>query len=103
MPLAFATVLGGLMTLIGTPPNLLIAGYRRQVMGESFALFDFAWVGVPLAVIGLAFVTLVGWRLLPVRGAAGGDEIGRASCGERVCQYGEIPGVAVSLKKKNIT
>src|SRR3546814_11750290 len=72
MPLAFATVLGGLMTLIGTPPNLLIAGYRRQVMGESFALFDFAWVGVPLAVIGIAFVTL---------------EIGRGAGREGVCKY----------------
>ena len=74
MPLAFATILGGMTTLIGTPPNLLISGYRRQVSGEGFALFDFAWVGVPLAVAGIAFVTLIGWRLLPVRGRAGGSD-----------------------------
>ncbi|EDP61940.1 TrkA-C [alpha proteobacterium BAL199] len=74
MPLAFATILGGMTTLIGTPPNLLIAGYRKQVTGESFALFDFAWVGVPLAVAGIAFVTLIGWRLLPVRGRSGGSD-----------------------------
>ena len=65
MPLAFATILGGLITLIGTPPNLLIAQYRADALGESFAMFDFLWVGGPIAVIGIAFVTLVGWRLLP--------------------------------------
>lgn len=74
MPLAFATILGGMTTLIGTPPNLLVSGYRRQAGGEPFGLFDFAWIGVPLAVAGIAFVTLVGWRLLPVRGRAGGDD-----------------------------
>lgn len=72
MPLAFATVLGGMVTLIGTPPNLLIAGYRRDAGGEPFGMFDFAWIGLPLAVVGIAFVALVGWRLLPVRGRAGG-------------------------------
>lgn len=74
MPLAFATILGGMTTLIGTPPNLLVSGYRRQAGGEPFGLFDFAWVGVPLAVAGIAFVALAGWRLLPVRGRAGGDD-----------------------------
>ncbi len=72
MPLAFATILGGMTTLIGTPPNLLVSGYRRQATGEGFALFDFAWVGVPLALAGIVFLVLVGWRLLPVRGGAGG-------------------------------
>lgn len=65
MPLAFATILGGLITLIGTPPNLLVSTYRRDVTGQSFGLFDFAWVGLPLAAVGIAFVTLIGWRLLP--------------------------------------
>jgi di/tricarboxylate transporter len=65
MPLSFATILGGLVTLIGTPPNVLVADYHRKVSGEAFAMFDFAWVGAPLALAGIGFLTLVGWRLLP--------------------------------------
>jgi len=73
MPLAFATILGGLTTLIGTPPNLLVADARRQAVGDGFAMFDFAWVGLPLAVAGIGFVVLVGWRLLPAGRGAGAD------------------------------
>ena len=65
MPLSFATILGGLVTLIGTPPNIIIATYRADITGEAFAMFDFAFVGLPIAVIGLLFVLLIGWRLLP--------------------------------------
>jgi len=65
MPLSFATILGGMMTEIGTPPNIIIATFRRDVSGEGFALFDFAPVGVPLALVGLAFLIVFGWRLIP--------------------------------------
>ncbi|NIR30627.1 MAG: SLC13 family permease [Gammaproteobacteria bacterium] len=65
MPLSFGSILGGLMTQIGTPPNIVIAVYRDKVAEAPFSLFDFSPVGVPLAVTGVAFVTLVGWRLLP--------------------------------------
>ena len=65
MPLSFATILGGMVTLIGTPPNIIIASIREEQLGASFAMFDFAPVGAVTAVIGLAFVTLVGWRLIP--------------------------------------
>ena len=65
MPLSFATILGGLVTLIGTPPNIIIATYRADITGEAFGMFDFAFVGLPIAVIGLLFVLLIGWRLLP--------------------------------------
>ncbi|MBT3807940.1 MAG: SLC13 family permease [Rhodospirillaceae bacterium] len=65
MPLSFATILGGLVTLIGTPPNIIVATYRTDVVGEPFALFDFAFVGLPIALIGLIFVLLIGWRLIP--------------------------------------
>ena len=65
MPLSFATILGGLVTLVGTPPNIIIANYRADLTGEAFAMFDFAYVGLPIAVIGLAFVLLIGWRLIP--------------------------------------
>lgn len=67
MPLSFATILGGMVTLIGTPPNIIIAGIREQSLGEPFAMFDFAPVGATAALAGLAFVSLIGWRLIPQR------------------------------------
>lgn len=65
MPLAFASILGGMVTLIGTPPNILIATYRQSAMGDGFAMFDFAWVGLPVALVGVAFIAFAGWRLIP--------------------------------------
>ena len=67
MPLAFSTILGGLVTLIGTPPNLIVAGYRAQATGAPFAMFDFAPVGLAVAAVGVLFVGLFGWRLIPIR------------------------------------
>lgn len=67
MPLAFGSLLGGLTTLIGTPPNIIIATRRAEETGAAFGMFAFTPVGVGLAVIGVAFITLVGWRLLPER------------------------------------
>lgn len=66
MPLSFATILGGLVTLIGTPPNIIIATYRADVSGTAFGMFDFAFVGLPIAAVGLLFVLLIGWRLIPI-------------------------------------
>jgi di/tricarboxylate transporter len=68
MPLAFASLLGGLTTLIGTPPNIIIASFRADQKGEPFGMFDFTPVGVAVAVAGLAFLILIGWRLLPFQG-----------------------------------
>ena len=67
MPLAFGSLLGGMVTLIGTPPNIIIATFRQEALGEPFALFDFAPVGVTVALVGVAFLGLVGWRLVPIR------------------------------------
>lgn len=67
MPLSFATILGGMITLIGTPPNIVVAQYRQDALGEPFSMFDFTPVGLAVAVVGILFVTLVGWRLLPAR------------------------------------
>lgn len=64
MPLAFGSLLGGTMTLIGTPPNIIIASYRET---GSFGLFDFAPVGGVITLAGIAFITLAGWRLTPQR------------------------------------
>jgi len=65
MPLAFGSILGGMTTLIGTPPNIIIATYRESAGGGSFGMFDFAPVGLPIAIAGIAFVALIGWHLLP--------------------------------------
>ncbi len=65
MPLSFASILGGLITLIGTPPNIIIASFREQAFGAPFGMFDFSPVGVVAAGAGVLFVTLVGWRLIP--------------------------------------
>jgi di/tricarboxylate transporter len=67
MPISFASLLGGMTTLIGTPPNLIVSGFRAEATGTPFAMFDFSLVGVPVAVAGIAFVALVGWRLIPKR------------------------------------
>lgn len=72
MPLAFGSILGGMSTLIGTPPNLIVAGFREKhtALG-AFGMFDFAPVGVPVIVLGVAFIALLGWRLVPARKPAG--------------------------------
>ncbi len=65
MPLSFATILGGMVTLIGTPPNVVIATFREKALGEPYQMFDFAPVGLVVASIGILYVATVGWRLIP--------------------------------------
>lgn len=67
MPLSFASVLGGLCTSIGTPPNLLIASFREEITGQPFSMFDYTPVGIFVAFVGVLFISLVGWRLIPLR------------------------------------
>ena len=74
MPLSFATILGGMVTLIGTPPNIIIASIRGDALGEPFAMFDFAPVGGVAALAGMAFVALIGWRLIPVASKSDGSD-----------------------------
>lgn len=66
MPLAFGTILGGMTTLIGTPPNLIVSGFRAKQVSTGFAMFDFAPVGLAVALAGCVFV-LLAWRLVPAR------------------------------------
>ncbi|MBD3897562.1 anion permease [Halomonas sp. ML-15] len=76
MPLAFGSLLGGLMTLIGTPPNIIIASYRGAQTGDNFGMFSFFPVGVAVAAVGLLFIVLVGWRLTPHRqGQSSAEEL----------------------------
>ena len=65
MPLSFASILGGMITLIGTPPNIIIAEFRGRALGEPYSMFDFTPVGLMCAAAGIAFVALAGWRLIP--------------------------------------
>ena len=71
MPLSFGTILGGMTTLIGTPPNLIVSGFRATAGAGSYGMFDFTPVGLVVAVVGVLFVCLIGWRLVPERGQAG--------------------------------
>ncbi|KPP84356.1 MAG: di/tricarboxylate transporter [Rhodobacteraceae bacterium HLUCCO07] len=74
MPLAFGTILGGMTTLIGTPPNLIVSGFRNEAGMGHFGMFDFAPVGAAVAIAGVAFVVLIGWWLVPARKPAASEE-----------------------------
>lgn len=70
MPLAFGSLLGGLITQVGTPPNIIISIFRAETsVGLPFRMFDFAPVGAGIALAGFLFIVLVGWRLIPQRKA----------------------------------
>jgi len=69
MPLAFGSLIGGMMTLIGTSPNIIISAERAQLLGKPYEMFDFLPVGFGLAAVGVVFLTF-GWRLIP-RGRKG--------------------------------
>jgi di/tricarboxylate transporter len=70
MPLSFASILGGMVTLIGTPPNVVIATFREEALGAPYRMFDFAPVGLVVAIVGVSYVALIGWRLIPVERSA---------------------------------
>jgi len=67
MPLAFGSLLGGTLTMIGTPPNIILATYRQQSGAGPFGMFSFLPVGAAVTLLGLLFISLVGWRLTPQR------------------------------------
>lgn len=76
MPLAFASLLGGMTTLIGTPSNLIVASFRAEYADSTFGLFDFTPVGVGVAVAGLLFTALFARLLIPHRdGQHDGDDL----------------------------
>ncbi|MBC7203678.1 MAG: anion permease, partial [Pusillimonas sp.] len=71
MPLAFGSILGGTTTLIGTPPNLIVSGFRESAGLGLFRMFDFTPTGVAVALVGVVFISLIGWRFVPARQKAG--------------------------------
>lgn len=97
MPLAFGTILGGMTTMIGTPPNMIVAGFRAETASESFSMFDFTQVGLVVAVAGLAFIILLGQRLIPARKQTGaeGFESGAYITEARVPQESKAVGMTM--------
>ena len=95
MPLAFASLLGGLVTLIGTPPNIIIATFRAQQKGEAFGMFDFAPVGLVIAAAGLVYLVVLGWRLIPLNRNKGAS--GPAFVIDNYISEASIPGEAKAV------
>ncbi len=67
MPLAFASILGGMNTLIGTPPNIIIAEFKESYTGEAFNFFDFSYVGLLVSFISIIFIGLISSKLVAKR------------------------------------
>lgn len=104
MPLAFGTILGGMTTLIGTPPNLIVSDFREEAGLGHFAMFDFAPVGVAVALVGVAFVAAIGWRLVPARKSAanGGFETGSYLTEVRVPEASKAAGLTLRAFEREI-
>jgi di/tricarboxylate transporter len=94
MPLAFGSILGGMTTLIGTPSNLIVSGFRAGTGAGGFAMFDFTPVGLAVAGGGVIFVALVGWRLVPARERAGveGFDTGAYLTEARITENSKMKG-----------
>src|SRR3990167_3659934 len=97
MPLAFGTILGGMTTLIGTPPNLIVSGFRAEAGMGGFGMFDFTPIGLTVAVAGVLFVALVGWRFVPARKQSGveGFESGAYITEVRVKEDSKAEGMSL--------
>ena len=67
IPLSFASILGGMNTKIGTPPNIIISEFRKDYVEKDFAFFDFSFTGVPVSILGILFIAFIGWRLIKLR------------------------------------
>ena len=105
MPLAFGTILGGMTTMIGTPPNLIVAGFRAQNEMGSFGMFDFTPVGLAVALAGVLFTALVGWRIVPAREQKGveGFETGAYLVEARIRDGARAAGKTVSAVEKAVS
>lgn len=67
LPLALAAGLGGIITLIGTPPNLLVKSALETAKVGTFSFFEFAWIGIPLSIAGVIYMVFIGKKLIPDR------------------------------------
>ena len=98
MPLAFGTILGGMTTLVGTPPHLIVSGFREGAGLGQFAMFDFAPVGIAVATLGVLFVALIGWRLVPARKSAAGADFDTGTYLTEVRVPGKGKAVGLTLR-----
>lgn len=94
MPLAFGSILGGTTTLIGTPPNLIVSGFRESSGLGMYGMFDFSPVGVVVSIVGVVFIALLGWRFVPSREQSGieGFETEAYITEARVPEDGKVVG-----------
>jgi di/tricarboxylate transporter len=101
--MAFGSLLGGIVTLVGTSPNVIVARVRQELVGEPFQMFDFTPVGLGIAAAGVAFL-IVGYRLLPARkGSAGMDaalEAHEYTTEAKVTETSPVAGQTVSDLRK---
>jgi di/tricarboxylate transporter len=67
MPMAFGSLVGGMATLIGTPPNIIVSEYRHQTIGSAYGMFDFSIAGIPMVLVSVAALSLIGWRIMPTK------------------------------------
>ncbi len=67
IPLSFASILGGMNTKIGTPPNIIISEFRNDFVDKDFAFFDFSFAGIPVSILGILFIAFIGWKLIKLR------------------------------------
>ena len=104
MPLAFGSILGGMTTLIGTPPNLIVSGFRADTGPGSFGMFDYTPVGLAVAATGIVFTLLAGRWLIPVRERAGLDDfdIGSYLTEARVQPHSKSIGLRLGEAERRI-
>ncbi len=87
MPLAYAAILGGTLTLIGTTPHIILGERMRELTGEGLGVFEFAKIGAPVAVLGIVYMATIGYRLLPIHRTQ--DRLRQAKLPEEVARaYG---------------
>lgn len=96
MPLSFGSILGGMTTLIGTPPNLIVSAYRETTGLVSFSMFEFTPVGGSVAVLGIIFIGVVGWRLVPERKQ---DDAGSFDSGSYLSEVRIVEGSKAESKR----
>lgn len=75
MPLAFGSILGGIVTLIGTPPNIIVSGYRAKTYGVEFGMFDFTKVGGVIALVSILFLPILSWLVFRSKEQEDSDEL----------------------------
>lgn len=103
MPMAFGSILGGTMTLVGTPPNMIVSGFRADAGLGGFSMFDFTPVGSALAVTGVLFVGLLGWRLVPARKQSDSSSFDTGKYLTEVCVPADSKAIGKTLREVEAT